>query len=48
MVVHAFNTWVAEAGGSLSLKLQSGLQSELQVSQGYTETLSQKTTAISK
>jgi hypothetical protein len=40
VVVHAFNpsTWEAEAGGFLSLKpAWSGLQSEFQDSQGYTE-----------
>ena len=40
MVAHAFNlsTWEAEAGGFLSCRRgQPGLQSEFQVSQGYTE-----------
>jgi hypothetical protein len=39
MVVHAFNpsTWEAEAGGSLWVRGQPGLQSEFQDSQGYTE-----------
>jgi hypothetical protein len=38
VVVHAFNpsTWEAEAGGFLSSRL-SGLQSEFQDTQGYTE-----------
>jgi hypothetical protein len=38
MVAHAFSpsTWEAEAGGFLSSS-QSGLQSEFQDSQGYTE-----------
>jgi hypothetical protein len=41
VVVHAFNpsTWEAEAGGSLSL----GLQSEFQDSEGYTEKTKNKT-----
>jgi hypothetical protein len=39
VVGHAFNpsTREAEAGGSLWVKTQSGLQSEFQDSQGYTE-----------
>ena len=45
MVAHTFNTstWEVEAGGSLWVWDQPGLQSEFQDSQGcYTETLSQK------
>jgi hypothetical protein len=39
MVTHAFNpgTWEAEAGGSLQIRGQPGLQSDFQDSQGYTE-----------
>jgi hypothetical protein len=39
VVAHAFNpsTWEAEAGGFLSSRPASGLQSEFQDSQGYTE-----------
>ena len=39
MVVHTFNlsTWEAEAGGSLWIQGQPGLQSEFQDSQGCTE-----------
>jgi hypothetical protein len=39
MVAHTFNasTWEAEAGGSLWVGGQPGLQSEFQDSQGYTE-----------
>ena len=44
MVVHAFNpsTWEAEAGRSLCVQGQPGLQSQFQASWSYRETLSQK------
>ena len=44
IVAHNFNpiTQVAEAGGSLWVPRQPGLQSEFQDSQGYVENLSQK------
>jgi hypothetical protein len=40
MLVHMFtlSTWKAEAGRSLWIQSQSGLQSEFQDSQSYTET----------
>jgi hypothetical protein len=50
VVVHTFNpsTWEAEAGGFL-VQGQSGLQSEFQDSQGYTEKhCLEKTTAKQK